>query len=44
MAAKTFPKIAPEFYVEGQSDIGINPRNKDIEQDTKKINLTNRFN
>ena len=36
---KTFPKTAPEIYIENQSDIGVNPKNKDIDVSTKKLSL-----
>ena len=34
-----FPKTPPEIYIENQNDIGVNPRNRDIDQSTKKITL-----
>lgn len=36
---KLFPKISPEVYIEAKSDTGINPKNKDIDQKSKKISL-----
>lgn len=36
---KIFPKSPPEIYIENQTDIGINPANKDIDPETKKINV-----
>ena len=36
---KLFPKVAPELYIEHQPSIGVNPKNLDIDQNTKRVFL-----
>jgi hypothetical protein len=36
---KLFPKVQPEIYLETKSDMGINPKNKDINATTKQMSL-----
>lgn len=35
-----FPKFPPELYIENQSGIGINPKNNDINQSTRRITVS----
>lgn len=35
---KAFPKVAPEVYIEGKQEIGINTKNSDIDPTTRRVN------